>query len=387
MCLRFVFLPITRTASWLRLSRREEAWQTAEILLLRHQLTVLQRQQPRRPNLNWADRVLIALLFAVIPKARRHGLQLLVTPDTIVRWHRDIVRRRWAARSVRGNGAAPALAGVHDMQRLITKSSRVVPVTAPRRGTAIMSAMAAWAGRIVLRLRVVPVALILLTAGLGALAAAQGAASIAAGGYKSCAIESGKAYCWGDNGLGELGDGGTTYSLIPVAVDTGGVLAGKTLTQITAGGGFTCALDSIGAAYCWGLNNWGNLGDGSTTSSNTPAAVDAGGVLAGKTLTQISVGGEHACALDSSGAAYCWGINGSGELGDGNTRDSSIPVAVNTSGVLAGKTLTQISAGDDATCALDSSGAAYCWGLNNYGQLGDARGGGSSIVPVTVDAG
>jgi putative transposase len=108
MCLRFVFLLITRTASWLRLARREEAWQTAEILLLRHQLTVLQRQQPRRPNLNWTDRALIALLFAVIPKARRHGLRLLVTPDTIVRWHRDIVRRRWAARSVRGKTGRPA---------------------------------------------------------------------------------------------------------------------------------------------------------------------------------------------------------------------------------------------------------------------------------------
>ena len=108
MCLRFVFLLITRTTSWLRLSRRGEAWQTAEILLLRHQVAVLQRQQPRRPNLNWADRALIALLFAVIPKARRHGLRLLVTPDTIVRWHRDIVRRRWAARSVRGKTGRPA---------------------------------------------------------------------------------------------------------------------------------------------------------------------------------------------------------------------------------------------------------------------------------------
>jgi putative transposase len=102
MCLRFVFLLITGTASWLRLSRREGAWQTAEILLLRHQLTVLQRHQPRRPNLNWADRALIALLFAVIPKARHHGLRLLVTPDTILRWHRDIVRYRRAARSKRG---------------------------------------------------------------------------------------------------------------------------------------------------------------------------------------------------------------------------------------------------------------------------------------------
>jgi putative transposase len=95
MCLRFVFLLITRTASWLRLSRREEAWQAAEILLLRHQLTVLQRRQPRRPDLDWADRALLATLLAVIPKARRQGLRVLVTPDTILRWHRDIVRRRW----------------------------------------------------------------------------------------------------------------------------------------------------------------------------------------------------------------------------------------------------------------------------------------------------
>ena len=102
MCLRFVFLLITRTASWLRLSRREEAWKTAEILILRHQLTVLQRRQPHRPSLNWADRALLAALLAVIPKARRQGLRLLVTPDTILRWHRDIVRRRWAARSMRG---------------------------------------------------------------------------------------------------------------------------------------------------------------------------------------------------------------------------------------------------------------------------------------------
>src|SRR6266567_767244 len=108
MCLRFVFLLITRTASWLRLSRREEAWQAAEILLLRHQLTVLQRQQPHRPNLDWADRALLATLLGVIPKARRQGLRLLVTPDTILRWHRDIVRRRWAARSACGCTGRPA---------------------------------------------------------------------------------------------------------------------------------------------------------------------------------------------------------------------------------------------------------------------------------------
>ena len=108
MCLRFVFLLITQVASWLRLSRHEEAWQTAEILILRHQLAVLQRRQPRRPNLNWADRALLATLHGVIPKARHQGLRLLVTPDTILRWHRDIIGRRWAARSRRRRTGRPA---------------------------------------------------------------------------------------------------------------------------------------------------------------------------------------------------------------------------------------------------------------------------------------
>src|SRR5450631_3104006 len=108
MCLRFVFLLITRVAAWLRLSQREEAWQTAEILILRHQLAVLQRRQPRPPGVNWADRALLATLLGVIPRARRQGLRLLVTPDTILRWHRDIVRRRWAARSMRGKTGRPA---------------------------------------------------------------------------------------------------------------------------------------------------------------------------------------------------------------------------------------------------------------------------------------
>ena len=109
MCLRFMFLLTTRLAAWLRLARREETCKTAEILILRYQLAVLQRQQaPRRPNLDWADRALLATLLAVIPNERRHGLRLLVTPDTILRWHRDIVRRRWAARSKRGKTGRPA---------------------------------------------------------------------------------------------------------------------------------------------------------------------------------------------------------------------------------------------------------------------------------------
>jgi putative transposase len=81
---------------------------TSEILILRHQLAVLQRGQPHRPKLNWADRALLAILLSVIPKARRQGLRLLVTPETILRWHRDILRRRWAARSMRGKTGRPA---------------------------------------------------------------------------------------------------------------------------------------------------------------------------------------------------------------------------------------------------------------------------------------
>jgi len=108
MCLRLVFLLITRLAAWLRLSRREETWKTAEILILRHQLAVLQRQQLQRPKLNWADRALLAALLGVIQKARWKGLRLLVTPDTILRWHRDIVRRRRATRSMHGKTGRPA---------------------------------------------------------------------------------------------------------------------------------------------------------------------------------------------------------------------------------------------------------------------------------------
>jgi putative transposase len=131
MCLQFMFFLAMRAASWLRLSRREETWKTAEILILRHQLTVLQRQQPRRPNLNWADRALLVTLLGVIPKARRQALRLPVTPDTILRWHRDIVRRRWAARSARGRTGRPATR--RNIRALILRLARENPEWGYRR--------------------------------------------------------------------------------------------------------------------------------------------------------------------------------------------------------------------------------------------------------------
>ncbi len=117
--------------TWLRLSRREEAWQTAEILILRHQLAVLQRRQPRRPHLTWADRALLAALLSVIPKARREGLRLLVTPDTILCWHRDIVRRRWAARSKRGKTGRPTT--LRNIKALVLRLARENPEWGYRR--------------------------------------------------------------------------------------------------------------------------------------------------------------------------------------------------------------------------------------------------------------
>ena len=131
MCLRFVFLLTTRTASWLRLSRRDEAWKTAEILTLRHQLAVLQRRQPRRPKLTWADRALLVTLLGLIPKARRQGLRLLVTPVTIQRWHRDIVRRRWAARTRRGKTGRPATR--RNIRALVLRLARENPSWGYRR--------------------------------------------------------------------------------------------------------------------------------------------------------------------------------------------------------------------------------------------------------------
>jgi alpha-tubulin suppressor-like RCC1 family protein len=138
-------------------------------------------------------------------------------------------------------------------------------------------------------------------------------------------------------------------------------------------------VDTAGAAFCWGLNSNGQLGNGNITSSSVPVAVDASGVLAGKTVTQLTAGAYDTCALDAAGSAYCWGYDNYGELGNASTTDSSVPVAVDTGGVLAGKALSRITAGTWATCALDATGAVYCWGRNASGELGD-----DSTLPSTV---
>jgi alpha-tubulin suppressor-like RCC1 family protein len=214
---------------------------------------------------------------------------------------------------------------------------------------------------------------------------AQQAVTIAAGQNHSCEIRGGDAYCWGDNSAGELGNGTTINSTVPVAVYTGGVLAGVTLTQIAAGTTYTCALSSTGIPYCWGLGTSGQLGNTPTGSSSVPVAVTMSGALAGLTLTEITAGTADTCALSSAGAAYCWGLGTSGQLGNSASGNSTVPVAVTTSGVLSGASLIQVSAGTADACALSSAGSAYCWGLNTNGQLGN-NSTTLSNVPVAVTA-
>jgi len=194
--------------------------------------------------------------------------------------------------------------------------------------------------------------------------------SIASGAYHSCAVTSkGEAYCWGKNTSGQLGDSTTTDRTKPVKVTMSGVLTGKTISQISTGDESTCALTTENKAYCWGGNSFGQLGDGTTTPHSSPVAVDASGVLAGKAVTKISLGFTHTCALTSEEVAYCWGDNTQGQLGDGTTTQRSSPVAVDVSGALAGKAVTKISLGYQLTCVTATE--AYCWGGNAAGQLGN----------------
>ncbi|MEZ5157228.1 MAG: hypothetical protein R2687_00175 [Candidatus Nanopelagicales bacterium] len=211
------------------------------------------------------------------------------------------------------------------------------------------------------------------------------------GGFRfSCAVADGRAYCWGTNYAGQLGNNSTTTSNVPVAVDTSGVLAGRTVSAIAAGGNHLCAL-ADGRAYCWGDNREGQLGNNSTTTLNVPVAVDTSGVLAGKTVTAIAAGDRHTCAV-ADGQMYCWGYNYAGQLGDRSSTNSTVPVAVDTSGVLTGKAVTAIAAGFLHTCAV-ADGRAYCWGSNDYGQLGNNSPTGSigspvvSRMPVAVGSG
>ena len=203
--------------------------------------------------------------------------------------------------------------------------------------------------------------------------------SVATGVDHTCALDSdGAVYCWGGDTQGQLGDGSPSADQDePVAVSVGvsSSLHGKEVSEITAHRGNTCAIDTDGAAHCWGDDAYGQLGDGGdATDAPEPVAVATAGALSGKTMRQIDVGREFACAVDAQGVAYCWGENSVGQLGNDNLGvDSAEPVAVSVSGSssLHGKTVAKVDAGNWHACALDTGGAAHCWGENAAGQVGN----------------
>jgi len=205
------------------------------------------------------------------------------------------------------------------------------------------------------------------------------AIAVAAGYSHSCALtKTGGITCWGYNDVGMLGNGTTTESNTPV--DVPGPAGGY--TAIAAGFGATCAVTKAGDARCWGLDGYGQLGNGTTTSDRpNPTPVDVTG-LTGR-VTELAMGSEagslHTCALTSAGGVMCWGYNASGQLGDGSTTDSSRPVAV--SGLASGA--MSITAGASSACATTKANGVECWGSNDHGQLGTGAAADSS-TPVAV---
>ncbi len=198
--------------------------------------------------------------------------------------------------------------------------------------------------------------------------------AVSAGLYHTCGLTvAGAIYCWGNNHGGELGNGAISYvNSSPVAVSGGLTFAG-----VGAGYQYSCGLTTGGSAYCWGYNNYGELGNGDTTSSSVPVAVSGG-----LSLVALSTGYFHACGLTGAGRAYCWGGNFAGELGNGTSTASSTPVAVS-----GGLTFATISAGQWVTCGATTSGAAYCWGWSSAGQLGNGTTAYTNPTPVPVSGG
>jgi alpha-tubulin suppressor-like RCC1 family protein len=196
--------------------------------------------------------------------------------------------------------------------------------------------------------------------------------SITAGMRHTCGLTSaGGMECWGYNGHGELGNGTTTGSMIPVEV-TG--LNGS-VTAIAAGYGHTCVVTNAGGVTCWGYNADGELGNGTTTNSSTPVSV--AGLSSG--ITAIATNYLHTCALTSVGGVACWGYNNAGQLGNGTTTDSDTPVDVTG---LSGEGMA-ISTGAYHTCVLVSTGEVQCWGYNGHGELGNGTTT-DSYTPVNV---
>ena len=200
-------------------------------------------------------------------------------------------------------------------------------------------------------------------------------------------------YCWGRNNVGQLGNASNTDSNVPVAVDTSGVLNNKTIKYVKAGGGssngFSCAVTSEELVYCWGYNTEGQLGNNTTVNSNIPVPVDMSGVLNGKTIKKITIGSYHTCVIASDDNPYCWGKGTKGVLGNRVAVSSFVPVAVDLTSELNGFTVKEISTGGGSgnsssfSCVIKSNDQPSCWGSNSSSQLGNSsKGSGSYYYPL-----
>jgi alpha-tubulin suppressor-like RCC1 family protein len=203
--------------------------------------------------------------------------------------------------------------------------------------------------------------------------------SISGGDSFNCDLGSiGIATCWGNNGGqdGRLGNGALDNASLPDSPVPVVVLGGQRFTTIAAGARHTCGLTSTGAAFCWGSNGDGQLGAPSVPSwAHQPVPV-AGGL----TFTSITAGAGHTCAIQTTTkAAYCWGINGEGQLGNGTRVASNVPVAV--SGGIAFRQLSASQGVNNTTCGIADDGRAFCWGSDTYGMIGD----GGPMSGLTTD--
>lgn len=188
----------------------------------------------------------------------------------------------------------------------------------------------------------------------------------------SCALTTGgAAYCWGDNSEGQLGIGDTVRD-VPTPTLVGGGISWRSIA-LSKSDGMSCGVSVAGTAYCWGANDVGQLGDGTTMPRLLPSPV-----VSAMQFTSIAVGGRHACALTDGGVPFCWGASRGGVVGDGTTSTQLTPARAAGSMHFA-----SIVAGGDFTCGLTRDGGAHCWGIGALGQLGDGRGG-DSPTPVAV---
>lgn len=190
------------------------------------------------------------------------------------------------------------------------------------------------------------------------------ATSLSVGSYHGCVVlDSGKISCWGAGLNGQLGNGEIANQASPVLTKT----LGPSVSSISAGGDHSCALLGNGSVACWGRGAEGQLGNGNTTNQIAPVFVSSFG--SGRTAVAISVGWYHTCALLDNGSVSCWGTGWQGALGNGNSGQQNTPILTNSFG--AGRTAVALSAGHGYTCAVLDNGSVACWGDNTYGQLGD----------------